>query len=90
MSKKSHMESSTPTPVTQSEKIQQTTDNPPPENPVPMGIVRSVSPPLSSAGLSRFIYVLLGLVMLMCGYYFYRALQYKREEGGWWSIGMSL
>lgn len=47
--------------------------------------LRSVSPPLSSTRLSNLIYLLVGLTTLLCVFYTYRVVQYKREVGGWWS-----
>ncbi len=48
--------------------------------------LRSVSAPLSSTRLSNLIYLLVGLTTLLCAFYTYRLVQYKREVGGWWSL----
>jgi hypothetical protein len=71
---------------TKDEKIQSTSDNLPPDR--VSASLRTVSPPLSTVKLSRLIYLLVGLIVLMLAYYSYRVVQYKQEVGGWWSLAM--
>ncbi|KAL0947916.1 hypothetical protein HGRIS_010548 [Hohenbuehelia grisea] len=64
-----------------------TTSNnmPPPRKSKPM---KDVDPPLSSARLNRFIYILVALTALFGAYYSYRVVQYKAEVGGWWNLAL--
>lgn len=50
--------------------------------------MRTVSPPLSSTRLNRFIYLLVGLTALLCAFYTYRLVQHKRNVGGWWNVAL--
>ncbi|KAF8815060.1 hypothetical protein BYT27DRAFT_7201157 [Phlegmacium glaucopus] len=47
-----------------------------------------VSAPLSTTPLSRLIYILITLSMLLISYYSYRGLQYKSAVGGWWNLAL--
>lgn len=50
----------------------------------------AVTAPLSSIRLSRLIYILTTLSILLISYYSYRALQYRSAVGGgWWNIALS-
>ncbi|KAF9475749.1 hypothetical protein BDN70DRAFT_222275 [Pholiota conissans] len=71
---------------TDREKIQSTAHNLPPSR--TSASLRTVSAPLSKLSLSRLIYILAGLTVLLLAFYSYRVVQYKREVGGWWSLAM--
>jgi len=53
----------------------------------PRGLL-PVSAPFSSTPLSRLIYILITLSILLISYYSYRGLQYKSAVGGWWKMGL--
>jgi len=54
----------------------------------PPRALRPVSAPLSSTPLSRLIYILITLSVLLISYYSYRGLQYKSAVGGWWNLAL--
>ncbi|KAF7430587.1 hypothetical protein PC9H_006295 [Pleurotus ostreatus] len=50
--------------------------------------LKSVSPPLASGSLHRFIYILVFTTSLIAAYYSWRVMQYKTEVGGWWNLAL--
>ncbi|KAF8152374.1 hypothetical protein B0H34DRAFT_724933 [Crassisporium funariophilum] len=73
-------------PQSSSHSISTTAQNmPPPRRSEPL---KPVSPPLSSTRLSRLVYILALLTLLLGAYYSYRGLQYKTAVGGWWNLAL--